>query len=232
MRRGNDDSSDGAGGTQTTQTTREDSQVPLAAAGGNRNRGGAPPPPSMDKPRAWRIALVDDHPFVREAYEAIIGAEPDLVIVASFGSSRDLTAAFRQTPVDVVLLDYRLADEDIDGVSLIQRLRAHFPATRLLVCSASDNAPTINASMLAGAHGFLSKAASLPALIWFWVTARILAPKFTSPMVSEPPAAMLIVSLPANARLAVSAAAIANPPTTRHTVRATSFAKPCAAKSA
>jgi two-component system capsular synthesis response regulator RcsB len=159
MRRGNDDSSNGAGATQATQ---QDMRAQLAQAGDSRVGGVGPPSVCLDKPRAWRVALVDDHPFVRQAYEAIIGAEPDLAIVGSFNSSRNLTAAFRQTPVDIVLLDYRLADEDIDGVSLIQRLRAHFPVTRLLVCSVSDNAPTINASLLAGAHGFLSKAASLP----------------------------------------------------------------------
>ena len=131
----------------------------VVGAGGPRGRGVGVSMVSRGKPRAWRVALVDDHPFVRDAYASLIDAEPDMAVVGSFGSSRDLTAAFRQTPVDVVLLDYRLADEDIDGVSLIQRLRAHFSATRLLVCSASDNEPTIHASLLAGAHGFVSKRA-------------------------------------------------------------------------
>jgi len=72
-----------------------------------------------------------------------------------------LTTVLRAMSVDVLLLDYRLADDQSDGVQLIQRLSCRFPATRILVCSASDDVTTVSASFLAGAQGFLSKRAPL-----------------------------------------------------------------------
>jgi DNA-binding NarL/FixJ family response regulator len=116
---------------------------------------------ACDKRQAWRVVLLDDHPLVRDAYRLLIESEHDLTVLGCLTTSGELTAALRQMNVDVVLMDYRLADDEFDGVPLIQRLRSRFPATRLLVCSASDDAVTVAAVFLAGAQGFLSKAAPL-----------------------------------------------------------------------
>lgn len=114
-----------------------------------------------DKRQAWRVVLLDDHPLVRDAYRILIESEHDLTVLGCLTTSGELTAALRQMNVDVVLMDYRLADDEFDGVPLIQRLRSRFPATRLLVCSALDDAVTMAAVFLAGAQGFLSKGAPL-----------------------------------------------------------------------
>jgi len=116
---------------------------------------------ACDKRQAWRVVLLDDHPLVRDAYRALIESEHDLTVLECLETSGELTATLRQMNVDVVMMDYRLADDEFDGVPLIQRLRSRFPATRLLVCSASDDAATVAAVFLAGAQGFLSKAAPL-----------------------------------------------------------------------
>lgn len=119
------------------------------------------PATSPDKCRAWRVVLVDDHPLIRDAYRAVLEAQQDLTVLACLEDSATLTTVLRTMSVDVLLLDYRLADDQSDGVQLIQRLSCRFPSTRVLVCSASDDITTRSAAMLAGAQGFLSKAAPL-----------------------------------------------------------------------
>lgn len=109
------------------------------------------------KARAWRIVMVDDHPLVREAYGAIIDAQSDMTVLASLHDSASLTTVLRRGGVDIILLDLQLSDSDVDGIALIQRLRARFHGTRVLVCSALDDSTTVRAVFSAGASGFLSK---------------------------------------------------------------------------
>jgi DNA-binding NarL/FixJ family response regulator len=113
--------------------------------------------PVNAKSRAWRVVMVDDHPLVREAYGAIIDAQSDMTVLASLSDSASLNTVLRRGGVDIVLLDLQLSDHDVDGIALIQRLRARFPSTRILVCSALDDPTTMPAVFSAGAHGFLSK---------------------------------------------------------------------------
>jgi nitrite reductase/ring-hydroxylating ferredoxin subunit/CheY-like chemotaxis protein len=64
-----------------------------------------------------RVAIVDDHPVVREGTAAIVARQEDMQVVASAASVQELTDA--QTDADVVLLDLRLGNEF--GFGLLQQ---------------------------------------------------------------------------------------------------------------
>ena len=109
-----------------------------------------------------RTALLDDHAVVRMGYELVFSQDGRFDIVGAYSKSGELFAALRMgLTVDVLLLDYALADADVDGAQLITTLRRQYPELRILVASAHDNPATASLALRAGAHGFLGKAQPL-----------------------------------------------------------------------
>jgi len=55
-----------------------------------------------------RVAIVDDHPVVRDGTAVLLAAEPDLAVVGVAGSIAEASALMDRALVDVLLLDIRL----------------------------------------------------------------------------------------------------------------------------
>lgn len=120
------------------------------------------------KPLAFPIyvALLDDHAVVRMGYAREIMSDARMELAGTFESSVQLLDALRKGErIDVLLLDYALADTDSDGVQLISMLRQRYRQLRILVASAHDNPATVALVIRAGADGFLSKAQPLRELL-------------------------------------------------------------------
>ena len=104
-----------------------------------------------------RVALLDDHALVLKGLAAQLETSPSIAILGSFSSSRPFRALLAERPVDVVLIDYSLAFDDIDGVALIRLLRAGYPRLKILVVSAHDEGLVVHSLLQAGADGFVAK---------------------------------------------------------------------------
>lgn len=104
-----------------------------------------------------RVALLDDHALVLKGLAAQLETSPSITILGSFSSSRPFRALLAEKPVDVVLIDYSLAFDDIDGVALIRLLRAGYPRLKILVVSAHDEGLVVHTLLQAGADGFVAK---------------------------------------------------------------------------
>lgn len=96
-----------------------------------------------------RIALVDDHPVVREG---LVAALKNFEIAGAFGSAEELLAA--RVDAEVVLLDLELPG--MSGIEAIPQIEA-----RVLVLTAYANDEQIDAVLRAGAGGYLLKGASV-----------------------------------------------------------------------
>jgi two-component system, NarL family, captular synthesis response regulator RcsB len=103
------------------------------------------------------IALLDDHTVVRHGLLELLGEESDFHIVGAFANSRELIAELRITPAELLLIDYALAPDDIDGLNLIRALSVRFPESKILVVSAHYNPATVALALRAGARGFVGK---------------------------------------------------------------------------
>ncbi|MBO9538443.1 response regulator transcription factor [Herbaspirillum sp.] len=112
-----------------------------------------------------RIALLDDHAVVRYGLAGRLSEEPDFQIVGTFSSSKEMMAALRATPADLLVIDYSLGANDIDGLNLIRALRVRFPDSKILVSSSHYNPATVALAMKAGARGFVGKSQELSELI-------------------------------------------------------------------
>jgi DNA-binding NarL/FixJ family response regulator len=99
-----------------------------------------------------RIAVVDDHPVVREGLVAALDRKGGLEVAGVFSSAEEALAAGRR--VDVILLDLELPG--MNGLQAIGRLSKN---AAVLVLTAYGE--EVEEAIRAGAKGYLLKGASL-----------------------------------------------------------------------
>jgi DNA-binding NarL/FixJ family response regulator len=122
-----------------------------------------------------RVAIVDDHPVVRDGTAALLAAQPDIQITWTAGSLEESTRLLATHSVDVLLLDIRLDGES--GLRLLAggggEAGPHegdhgLQATRrpaVVVLSAYDYPQYVEAAHRLGAVGFVVKTAPISTLV-------------------------------------------------------------------
>jgi DNA-binding NarL/FixJ family response regulator len=113
---------------------------------------------------ATRVAIVDDHPTLREGTSGLIDREPDLRVVGTAGTLAEAEALLAGSePPDVIVLDIRLGSEHgLDGLTTLAR-PGHAPA--IVVWTAYDLPQYAAYAMRAGAAGFVLKTAPTQELL-------------------------------------------------------------------
>lgn len=104
-----------------------------------------------------RVAVVDDHPVVREGTRRILEAA-GLDVVAEAETGEQALELMDASLPDVVLADIRLPE--MSGIELAAELRRRHPEVRVLALSAYANPSYAKAALDAGAAGYLLKTAS------------------------------------------------------------------------
>ena len=100
-----------------------------------------------------RVLVVDDHIDFRQAFAAVLDAQPDMGMVAQAGSLAEARPMLEG--VDVALLDRGLPDGD--GLKLMLPLRKANPQARVLVMSATVEMRHPTDAIEAGADGVIDK---------------------------------------------------------------------------
>lgn len=103
----------------------------------------------------YRIFIVEDHPVMRDAYARVLARETDLELAGVAASAEEALATFDGTPCDLVVADVSLPG--MDGIRLVERLRARRPGLTALVISGYEEEVYARRAREAGAHAFLSK---------------------------------------------------------------------------
>jgi len=101
------------------------------------------------------VAIVDDHPLVREGLAARISAQPDMEVcgeAADIESALELIVTKRPS---LVIVDIALRNGH--GIDLIKRIVAAGVNTRMLVVSAYDESFFAERALRAGALGYINK---------------------------------------------------------------------------
>ena len=108
----------------------------------------------METPKI-RVLLADDHTIVRKGVAQILDEQRDMRVVALAADGISALAAYRRERPDVALLDLRMPE--LEGVSLVEKLREEFPAAVLVVLTTYDTEDDIDRALRAGARGYLLK---------------------------------------------------------------------------
>ena len=101
-----------------------------------------------------RLLLVDDHEIVRRGLRELLESNSDLVVTQQAGTL-EAALALDVSEVDVAVLDVRLPDGS--GVDLWRSLRESYPHLNCLMLTSFNDNEALNASVLAGAHGYVLK---------------------------------------------------------------------------
>ena len=112
-----------------------------------------------------RLVLLDDHPIIRRSIEVVINKIDDIEIVGSFGHSRDFLKWLRNNECDVLMLDYILQSDEMDGLSLIKQFTAHYPDLNILLCSSMESLAIIRSAYILGIRGYIAKREEVEAYI-------------------------------------------------------------------
>ena len=101
-----------------------------------------------------RLLLVDDHEIVRRGLRELLEVEDDLRVACEAGTVAE-TIELDVTEIDVAVLDVRLPDGS--GVDLCRMLHEKRPDLACLMLTSFADNDALNASVLAGARGYVLK---------------------------------------------------------------------------
>jgi len=101
------------------------------------------------------VVIVDDHVIVRKGIRALLGTEPDIVVVGEAADGHDAILQADRLKPDVVLMD--LVMPGLDGLAAIRHIAAHQPGTRILVLTSFAGVDKVFPAIEAGALGYLLK---------------------------------------------------------------------------
>jgi len=101
-----------------------------------------------------RVLIVDDHPMVREGLRSML--EPAGVdVVGEAGTGEDALRIAAALRPEIVLLDLELPD--LDGLAVLQQLKAAERRTAVLVITMHDDPALVRRAVEGGASGYVLK---------------------------------------------------------------------------
>jgi DNA-binding NarL/FixJ family response regulator len=102
-----------------------------------------------------RILIAEDHIIARAGVQAIVNAQPDMIIVAEAGNGEQALALYRKHRPDVVLMDMRMPV--MNGFEALSVLRREFPDARVVALSTFGGDEDIRRALNGGAQAYLTK---------------------------------------------------------------------------
>jgi two-component system, NarL family, nitrate/nitrite response regulator NarL len=104
-----------------------------------------------------RVAIVDDHPILREGIRATIGESAEFEVVGAGESIHDAIAIAQNQQPDVFLLDINIPGNGFEAMKLINRA---YPHIKVIFFTASERLDHVKLALDQGAMGYLLKGSS------------------------------------------------------------------------
>ncbi len=102
-----------------------------------------------------RVLAADDQRVVREGLAMLLGLLPDVEVVGTAADGEEALALAGELEPDVILMDLRMPR--MDGVEATRRLRASYPAIKVVVLTTYADDRSVFDALRAGALGYLTK---------------------------------------------------------------------------
>jgi DNA-binding NarL/FixJ family response regulator len=102
-----------------------------------------------------RVLIVDDHQMVAESLAAALQREADIELVGIVGTAIEAKRVAEARRPDVVLMDFRLPDQD--GAAATEVIKARRPETQVVMVTSADDEAVLLRCLEAGCSGFIPK---------------------------------------------------------------------------
>jgi DNA-binding NarL/FixJ family response regulator len=106
-------------------------------------------------PVVTRVLVADDHEIVRQGLKLVLGAEPDLEVVAEAAEGEEAVRRALQDDVDLAILDIGMPRKT--GLQAARELGRRRPRLRILILSMYDNEQFLFEALKVGASGYVLK---------------------------------------------------------------------------
>ena len=110
-----------------------------------------------------RVMIVDDHRVVREGLQMALEIEEDIEVVGEAGEGREAVEKAQKLKPDLILMDVMMPG--MNGIDACQEIRELLPETRVVMLTASGDRESVTAALVAGAQGYVLKAAGRDELL-------------------------------------------------------------------
>ncbi len=108
-----------------------------------------------------RVLVIDDEKDVAYSFQRVLAEEP--VEVVGVSSGEEGLKQLRKQPVDLVLLDVRIGEEN--GLEILRQIRKEHPRQLVIVMTAHGTAQTAIEAMKYGAFDYVLKPFDVPELL-------------------------------------------------------------------
>ena len=102
-----------------------------------------------------KVLIADDHPLMIAGVRRALERSEDIEIAGEAHSGPELLALVERRRPQLVLTDLRMPGTE--GANCIERIRTDYPDVRVVVLSACEDRPSIDAALNAGASAYVVK---------------------------------------------------------------------------
>lgn len=102
-----------------------------------------------------KILIVDDHLMMRQGLRLMLRAQPGLTVVGEADCAEQAWPLLEQLQPDIVVVDVEMPG--VSGIELARRIKAGFPAIKVVMLSGHAEAHFVNEALQAGVVGYLLK---------------------------------------------------------------------------
>lgn len=101
------------------------------------------------------VYIVEDHPVMQRMLRDLLNRLPNLRVGGVAGTAQEATGQILNREMDLVLVDVSLPD--MNGIELVQALRAKRPNLRCLMLSGHQESNYVQHALAVGARGYIAK---------------------------------------------------------------------------
>lgn len=109
-----------------------------------------------------RIAVVDDHPLLKEGVAHVLSQQEDIEVVATGGTADEAVEIAQQKLPDIMLLDMNMPG---GGLAALARIGDVCPAVRVIVLTVRDDPDSIGKALMHGARAYVLKGVAAAELL-------------------------------------------------------------------
>jgi two-component system, NarL family, response regulator DevR len=112
---------------------------------------------NLGKSTPIRVLIVDGVSIALHGVRAVLAKHRRVVVVATAGTEQEAFIALQTCRPEVVVLDVQVGS--VSGIGIAKTIRESYPHIKTVFFSTHDDLHFLHAAILAGAHGYLLKAA-------------------------------------------------------------------------
>jgi len=129
-----------------------------------------------------KVALIDDHPIVRQGLRNLLQTEPSFQVVAEADDGIAGLELVRRVRPDVLIVDLMMPG--LNGLDLIKQVLKHLPRLRIVVLSMQSADSYVVEALNSGAVGYVLKETG-PSEIIHAIKTVIAGERYLSPKLAE-----------------------------------------------